>query len=61
MTNGHCPVCGKTDRPIFGAIFASAMIAANKNNQTVGEKHDLFVTLEQLQEIMRRIVQEESQ
>ena len=54
-----CPLCGNTDRPVFGAIFIRALSIANTGNQTVGEKNDLFITLEQLQRIMLAIKEEE--
>lgn len=56
----RCPLCGKTDRALFGALFIRARMAASKNDQLVGEKNDLYVTMEQLHEIMLGIAQEEA-
>lgn len=57
----RCPLCGQTDRALFGALFIRARIIANKNNQLVGEKNDMYLTMEQLHEIMLQITEEESQ
>jgi hypothetical protein len=56
----RCPLCGNTDRPLFGALYIRALSIANTNNQTVGEKNDLFITMEQLHSIMLGITEEES-
>lgn len=53
------PICGQTDRPLFGALYIRAFSVANKNNQTIGDARDLFVTLEQLHSVMFEIQQEE--
>lgn len=47
-----------SDRPIFGAIYLRAMSIASRSNQTVGEKNDLYVTIEQLEAILREVKQE---
>lgn len=46
------------DRPVFGAIYLRAMMVANRSNQTVGEKNDLYVTIEQLEAILREVKEE---
>lgn len=56
----RCPICGNTDRPLFGALYIQAFGIANKNNQTIGECNDLYVTLEQIHSIMLRIAEEEN-
>lgn len=40
---------------VLGAVFLEAVHVANKNNQIVGEKKDLYVTLEQLEEILLKV------
>lgn len=60
LMSEKCPLCGQTDRPLFGALYIRAFSEANKSNQTTGEKRDLFITLEQLHRIMFDIQQEES-
>jgi hypothetical protein len=56
----RCPLCGNTDRALFGALYMRAFTAANRNSQTIGEKHDLYITLEQIHSIMFSIAEEES-
>lgn len=56
----RCPLCGQTDRAVFGALYIRAFSAANNNNQTIGEDRDLYITLEQLHGIMLGITEEES-
>lgn len=34
-------------------IYTKAIQLANKNNQTVGEKRDLYITIEQLEQIIK--------
>ena len=36
-------------------IYANATMFAMKNNQTVGEKHDYYITLEQLEGLIKAI------
>lgn len=55
----RCPLCGNTDRAVFGALYIRLFGLANKNNQTVGEKNDLYVTLEQVHGAMLQIHEEE--
>ena len=54
-----CPVCGKSDRALFGALYIRLFSAANTNNQTVGDERDLYVTLEQVHDAMLKIHEEE--
>lgn len=56
----RCPVCGQTDRAMFGALYIKLISAAQTNNQTVGEKNDLYVTLEQAHGAMQQIMREEA-
>ena len=39
-------------------IYSSATIWARKNNQVVGKKNDLFITLEQLMELFKLKINE---
>ena len=39
----------------YGAIYLEAIQWARKNNQTVGEKNDYYVTLEQLEAILKNV------
>jgi hypothetical protein len=43
---------------IIGAVYLRAIHAANRNHQTVGEKNDLYVTIEQLEAILQEIAKE---
>lgn len=38
-----------------GIIYVAATILAQKNNQTTGEKGDYYITLEQLEAILRKM------
>jgi len=55
-----CPLCGKSDRALFGALYIRLFGVANTNNQLVGEDNDLFVTLEQVHSAMLKINEEET-
>jgi hypothetical protein len=52
------PIDMQTSVGLFAAVYLRATGLAGKNNQVVGEKHDLYLTLEQLMEILRDVAAE---
>ncbi len=39
------------------SLYSDATVFAMKNKQTVGEKHDFYITLEQLEALIRPFIE----
>lgn len=44
----------EVERLKFQNLYAQATLLARKNNQTVGDKNDYYITLEQLQVLIQQ-------